>query len=247
MERRRIWQEAVRQAQRLAAIHDPSGTQFNVAPVVRLEDGSVITRDAFRRREEKRIEKAVETRAEQEEGGQSQQRDHAKPDTPAPPLATLDPLVDTNSSRINPERLSQIEGRGSSQPRSKSQLKKLAKFEPRPPPPRPIIPEHIAPFEGEENWLSLWDLADADLERRVIRDKRRRAGERKALRVRQQSGKVERRMARDEKRKVYRDLKEEWKTIKGMQTANASFFQGSNSLLNRGNNARERETKGYRG
>ena len=213
LERRKIWQEAVRQAQRLAAIHDPSGAQFNVAPVVTTEDGSVITQEAFRRREEKRIEKA---RAEQDEGRESQQRDHAQPDTPAPPLATLDQLATHDPSAINPERLSQIEGGGSSQHRSKSQLKKLAKFEPRPPPPRPTIPEHITPFEGEENWLSLWDLPDEDLERRVIREKRRRAAERKALRVRQQSGKVERRMARDEKRKVYRDLKEEWKTIKGM-------------------------------
>ena len=212
MERRKIWQEAVRQAQRLAAIHDPSGAQFNVAPVVTMEDGSVITRDSFRRREEKRARKAIEG---QKEGGQSLQEDRAQPGTPAPPMARLDQLAAHDSTGINPERLSQIEGGGSLQHRSKSQMKKLAKFEPRPPPPRPIIPEHIAPFEGEENWLSLWDLPDEDLERRVIREKRRRAAERKALRVRQQSGKVERRMARDEKRKVYRDLKEEWKTIKG--------------------------------
>ena len=95
-------------------------------------------------------------------------------------------------------------------------MKKLAKFEPRPPPPRPVIPEHISRFEGEEDWLSLWDLEDIDLERRVIREKRRRAAERKALRTKQQSGKVERRMARDEKRKVYRDIKLKWKSIKGM-------------------------------
>ena len=57
----------------------------------------------------------------------------------------------------------------------------------------------------------------------MIREKRREAAARKALRVKQQSGKVERRMARDEKRRVYRGLKLEWGAIKGTSMAEESW------------------------
>ena len=73
-----------------------------------------------------------------------------------------------------------------------------------------MIPKGIKIPEGEEDWLSLWDLPDDELERRVIREKRRKAAERKALRERQKAGKAERRAARDERRRVYRELKLEW-------------------------------------
>ena len=104
---------------------------------------------------------------------------------------------------------------------SKTQQKRSTISEPRPPPQRPILPEGISPPQGEENWIALWDLPDYELERRVLRAKKKAAAARKALRVKQQSGKVERRAARDEKRKVYRDLKLTWKTIKGWSMAAA--------------------------
>lgn len=120
---------------------------------------------------------------------------------------------------VNPERYVQMELEKNKRPQgmSKSQQKKLEALKPRPPPPKPVIPEGYSLPEGEENFLSLWDLSDTELERRVLREKRRKADTRKALRVKQQSGKAERRMARDEKRRVYRDLKLSWKKIKEEQ------------------------------
>ena len=119
---------------------------------------------------------------------------------------------------INPHRLAQMDITQPSQATksmSKTQQKKLAALAPRPPPPKPVIPENVLIPDGEEDWLALWDLSDYQLERRVLREKKSKAAERKALRLKQQSGKFERREARDEKRKVYRDIKLTWKAIKG--------------------------------
>ena len=77
-----------------------------------------------------------------------------------------------------------------------------------------MIPKGIKIPEGEEDWLSLWDLPDEELGRRLVREKRRKAAERKALRERQKADKTERRAARDERRWVYRDFKSEWKKTK---------------------------------
>lgn len=98
---------------------------------------------------------------------------------------------------------------------SKAQQRRQAALQPYNPPPKPRIPEGVPIPSGEENWLELWDLPDEQIERRILRAKRKKATERKALRIKQQSGKTERREARDEKRKIYRDIKLIWKSIKG--------------------------------
>jgi len=218
-ERRRIRHEAIQQAQRLAAIHDPSGKMFNVGPVVMQEDGTVISEESLHRREERALERAAEEPTKDEGKFEASlaasklEQDKAEFDVisrDAPP---------TLENGINPDRLARIEDLKAQQPSrqlSKTQQKKRAAFEPRPPPPKPLIPKNVPVPEEEENWLTLWDLSDDQLERRVLREKRRRAAERKALRVKQKSGKAERREARDEKRKVYRDIKLIWKSIKGM-------------------------------
>ncbi len=213
-ERRRIWQEAIRQAQRLAAIHDPSGASFNVGPVIVQDDGTVISQETLRRREERFKEKAAVQIAKETtySGGVFAAPTSIKTETPhsGPPII---------SDGFNPDRLAVIEATKSQQlpsRLSKTQQKKRAALEPRPPPPKPAMPENISIPEGEENWLDLWDLTDDQLERRVLREKKRKAAERKTLRLKQQSGKAERRIARDEKRKVYRDIKLTWKAIKGI-------------------------------
>lgn len=218
-ERRRIWQEAVRQAQRLAVVHDQSGVTFNVGPVVIQEDGTVISQDTLRRRQEKAQERAA---AEQnKEGGfiNGAPINHEVGDGEA--QASISTNLPAFRNGINPDRLAHIEAVASQRPPSrlsKTQQKKRAALEPRPPPPKPTIPEGVSIPEGEENWLDLWDLPDDQLERRVLRQKKRKAAERKALRVKQKSGKAERRVARDEKRRIYRDIKLTWKAIKEEQT-----------------------------
>ena len=221
-ERRRIWQEAVRQVQRLAAIHDPSGALFNVGPVVKLEDGTVISEETLRRREQRAQEKAAAERLKLENTVDEAPAIHsAGNDTDLPPATAV-----TNSSRLSTTEVkpgdltinNATDPPKSGKVLSKKQQKKRSCLEPRPPPQKPTIPEKISIPDGEENWLALWDLPDDQLERRVLREKKRRAAERKALRVKQKSGKVERREARDEKRRVYREIKLTWKAIKGRLT-----------------------------
>ena len=215
-ERRRIWLEAVRQAQRLAAVHDQSGITFNVGPVVMQEDGTVISRDSLRRRHERVQERAAaeQTREGVFANGAPTTQEIRNGDAPA--SISTNPPARHNS--INPDPLTHIEAVVAGRPPSrlsKTQQKKRAALEPRPPPPKPTLPEGVSIPEGEENWLELWDLPDDHLERRVLREKNHKAAERKALRVKQKSGKAERRVARDEKRSVYRDIKLTWKAIKG--------------------------------
>ena len=204
LERRSIQNQAVRQAQRLAALHDPTGKLFNVEPVLTLEDGTVITEAASRRRAERLLQK--ESTAQ--EGPKSSSSVPSSKEDLTQSANHQEPL-------INADRQAQLVRENPTVFRSKTQEKKLAKFAPRPTPPKPVIPDSVKLFDGEENWLSLWDLTDAELDRRVKRAKKQKAAGRKALRLKQQSGKAERRMARDERRRVYRDLKSEWKELKG--------------------------------
>src|SRR5580704_18635870 len=59
LERRRIYREAVAQAERLAAVHDPSGKIFNVGPVVVQEDGKVVSVELLERRAQAQAERAA--------------------------------------------------------------------------------------------------------------------------------------------------------------------------------------------
>ena len=217
-ERRKIWQEAIRQAQRLAAVHDQSGVMFNVGPVVTQEDGTVISQDTLRRRQEKALERVAAKQIR--EGGCTKSAPTILEvgDTEVP--ASISTKPPANSNGIHPGRLARMEAVASQRPPSrlsKTQQKKRAAAELQPPPPKPTIPQAVSIPEGELNWLELWDLTDDLLEKRILGAKKRKAAERKALRVKQKSGKAERRIARDEKRRVYRDVKLTWKVIKGMK------------------------------
>ena len=229
-ERRRIWLEAVRQAQRLAAVHDPSGLTFNVGPVVTQEDGTVISQDILQRRQEKAHDRVP---AEQTKEGGLEYCASVIPKFDDAGVASISADPSAFPNGIKPRRLvleETLAPQRSSSRLSKTQQKKRAAREPRPPPPKPTIPQGFSIPEGEENWLELWDLPDDQLERRVFRAKKRKAAERKALRVKQKSGKAERRIARDEKRRVYREIKLTWKTIKGMYSRYHKISRGGLSV-----------------
>ena len=215
----------MQQAQRLAAVHDPTGATFNVGPVVTQEDGKVVSVETLRRRKEQELARQAKKEGITSASVATNVRGStAFPESNAQSSMlqigiqpARDPLSNLQNG-INPARLAQMDiGRSQQAPQkmSKTQQRKRAALEPRPPPPKPIIPEGVNIPDGEESWLSLWNLSDDQLERRVLREKKRKAAERKALRLKQKSGKAERRAARDEKRKVYRELKMTWKAIKG--------------------------------
>lgn len=194
---------AVKQAERLAIEHDPSGKLFNVGPVTKLDDGTIISLEALQHREENRARREAEKAAKEEAALNTLQ---APTDSEAKSPVAMDPqrYLQMEIEKKNPRRTGV----------SKTQQRKLEALKPKTEPPRPILPSHITLPEGEENFMALWDLTDTELERRVLREKRRKAAERKALRLKQQAGKAERRLARDEKRAVYRRIKETWKAIK---------------------------------
>ena len=194
-------------AQRLASVYDPSGATFNVSPVVTLEDGRVITVEDLQRKNEREARNAAKQNGEI--GEDSTQ--HAEVNGAHPPSKPA-----LQHGHVNSDRMEIIESqlRQASQPLSKNQQKKQA-YLARSPLPKPVIPDGIEiPSDEEENWLELWDLDNGELERRVLRAKNRAARERKELRQHQKSGRAERRAARDEKRRVYRDIKESWHVIR---------------------------------
>ncbi|KAM0191823.1 hypothetical protein ACHAPC_002136 [Botrytis cinerea] len=155
IERYKIRLNAVNQAQKLAAIHDPSGVSFNVGEVVTLEDGTV------------KSKKSLEKKQELAEGKQSVQNEN----TAVP-------------EGINPERLLLLDGENKSHI-SKTALKKKKMSEPKPVPPKPIIPEGFALPKGEENWLALWDISDGQIEQRIAMAKREAGNAKRDLRRRQ--------------------------------------------------------------
>jgi hypothetical protein len=207
-------------AQRLAAVYDPSGAKFNVSPVVTLEDGRVTTVEALERKKEREAQKAAQQDCE--ETAVSPQDDRLSGVRPTTKSAS-------QNGKVHSDRMDLIEAhvQDSAQTRalSKTQQKKQAESAPRPPPPKPVIPDGInIPSDEEENWLELWDLDNGELERRVLRAKKRAARERKEFRQLQKSGKAERRAARDEKRRVYREIKQSWQVIRQEERRRRKFL-----------------------
>ena len=62
-ERGRIRTAAIKQSQQLAAVHEPSGASFNIGPVVRKNDGSVVSSESVRRQLEQAAARAAARRS----------------------------------------------------------------------------------------------------------------------------------------------------------------------------------------
>jgi hypothetical protein len=207
-------------AQRLAAVYDPSGAMFNVSPVVTLEDGRVTTVEALERKKEREAQKEAEQNNEATATSPEDAQVNGMHPASKPTL---------QHGNVNSDRMQMIESQVQqafpNRNLSKTQQKKQAELAPRPPPPKPFIPDGIdIPSDEEENWLELWDLDNGELERRVLRVKKRAAWERKEFRQQQKSGKAERRAARDEKRRVYRDIKQSWQVIRQEERRRRKFL-----------------------
>ncbi len=193
---------------------------FNVSPVVTLEDGRVITVEALERKKQREALKAAE------ENGEATAKPPQDPQVSGVPPVSQPALQHGN---VNSDRVqmieSQIQQTSQTRPLSKNQQKKQAEAVSRPSLPKPTIPKGIdLPSDAEENWLELWDLDNGELERRVLRAKKRAARERKEFRQQQKSGKAERRAARDEKRRVYRDIKQSWQVIRQEERRRRKFL-----------------------
>ena len=212
-ERRKIQVAAIHMAQRLAAIHDPTGASFNVKPVTTDENGRVRTLESLERERKREAQKEAESNRSLPRPTESNVSHDAQYE--ADRAAAIESLGgNTVADRLKPERMAMLVESKTPQKLGvpgqsphKAQAKKKEQMAPGAPPPRPIIPEGIELPAGEENWLDLWDLPDGELERRLKRAKRKAAQGRKEMRMQQQSGKAERKVARDERRAAEREEK----------------------------------------
>jgi hypothetical protein len=72
---------------------------------------------------------------------------------------------------------------------SKTQQQKKARLEPRPPPLKPVIPGGITLPEGEVNFISMWDITDEQIQKRLSEEKRKKSSARSNLRREQKAQK----------------------------------------------------------
>ena len=73
-------------------------------------------------------------------------------------------------------------GRLVNQKISKKQMRKRELLEPKPVPPRPVIPEGIPMLEGETNLVALWDITDQEILKRLADQKKQKSQASKDLR-----------------------------------------------------------------
>ncbi|KAH9210343.1 hypothetical protein DL95DRAFT_448869 [Leptodontidium sp. 2 PMI_412] len=178
LERQRIRADAVKQAERLAAIHDPSGKMFNVGEIIILPGGIVKSKEGMRRAAEAKEQKdkedaqrkAIENRYRDAERAVKLEAEEAQravdQGMPAP---TEFPAKEALKRMKHPKRI------------SKKQLQRQEQLKPQPVPPRPVIPQGISLPEGEENLLALWDITDAQITKRLADKKKEKAQSRKQL------------------------------------------------------------------
>lgn len=143
-ERKMIQANALRQAERLAAVHDPTGKMFNVSAVVVQQDGTVISREVLRIREERAREKA-ERLAQQDISSQADTLDSRMKSLPKDMIIPED---------VDPERFKAVAVAQMptlrAQGLSKTQQKRLLKYETRRPLSAGSTSRHQRPGRGGE-------------------------------------------------------------------------------------------------
>lgn len=182
LERSKIRNEAVRQAERLAAKYDPSGKSFNVGEVVILEDGTV--------KAKKRLQKKTGEEENDADVGSKKERKAAKAQG-GDPHATVEGADLESVAEIQPRKHI-----------SNTQKKKQEMYAPKPVPPRPIIPDGVVLPRGEENMIALWDITDEEITRRLHELKKKKGKERTTLRKQQQIEKKFRRAMKAKKKQA---------------------------------------------
>lgn len=199
MERRAIQEGAVRQAEKLASIHDLSGKMFNVGEMVIMPDGNVKSKDKLLQ-----LEETKRKRAERENTWNEQKRlaDEAFQSA----KAALQERYAASGRELTVQEIKRL--RGQNMPPRKISKKQQARQEalaPRSTPPKPIIPEGFSIPEGEEDFLALWDATDADLIKRINARKKEKKMAAKALRQVQKEKKKFNRAMKELKKQCARD------------------------------------------
>ncbi|KAK2629980.1 hypothetical protein QTJ16_000800 [Diplocarpon rosae] len=175
LERQKIRCGAIKQAEALAAIHDPTGKTFNVGEIIVLPGGIVKTKEGLRRAAEEKEKKQRQDAARQaalqeykdaDAAARLEAQEAQQAEGEGRPLPTYFPAKEALSKMVKPKKL------------SKKQLQRQ-ELKPRPAPPKPTIPEGISLPDDEENLLALWDITDEDIKKRLIKKKKEKAAGRK--------------------------------------------------------------------
>ncbi|KAI9046564.1 hypothetical protein LZ554_009309 [Drepanopeziza brunnea f. sp. 'monogermtubi'] len=187
VERLKIRNAAVRQAERLAAIHDPSGKTFNVGEIITLPGGIIKTKEAIRKaaeaaeqkEKEEAERKAADLRYKNAELAAKLEAEEArKAAEEGRPVPTRFPAKEALKGMKRPKRISK------KKLQRQEMLKRLQET-----PPKPIIPAGISLPEGEENMLALWDISDTDIMKRLHEQKKQKTLARKDLKKIQKEAK----------------------------------------------------------
>ncbi|KAH7336552.1 hypothetical protein BKA65DRAFT_36189 [Rhexocercosporidium sp. MPI-PUGE-AT-0058] len=178
LERQRIRANAVKQAERMAALHDPSGKMFNVGEIIILPGGIVMSKESMERAAEAKEQKdkedaqrnAIEKRYKDAERAAKLEAEEAQraidQGMPAP---TEYPAKEALKRMKRPKKI------------SKKQLQRLQQLKPQAVPPKPVIPKGIRLPDEEEDLLALWDITDAEITRRLADKKKEKTQSRKQL------------------------------------------------------------------
>merc|ERR1712093_775731 len=175
LERQKIRADAVKQAERLSAIHDPSGKIFNVGEITILPGGVVNSKEGMRRAAEAKERKEAEGKdiekryKDAEKAAKFEAEEAQRAIDQGLPAPTRYPAKEALKNMQRPMRI------------SKKQLQRQEQLEPQPVPPKPVIPDGISLPEGEEDLLALWDITDEQITKRLANQKREKAQSRKQL------------------------------------------------------------------
>jgi hypothetical protein len=194
LERSKIRMEAVKQAEHLAAKHDPSGKLFNIGEVVIFENGTAKSKERMRIEDELKAQREKDKKVAEEVRQVALELKETKKAARAKGLD-----LSTALQGISSERLAQIQG---AKIMSNTQKRKQAMYAPKPVPPKPVLPEGISLPEGEENMIALWDITDEDVVRRLAGIKRKKKQQRAAFRKQQRKEKIFRRAMKSKKKQA---------------------------------------------
>lgn len=176
----------MQQAERLAAVHDPSGKMFNVGEIIILPGAIIKSKAGMRAAAE------AKERREREEAERIAAELAYKNAQEAAKLEAEVARKAAEEGRQVPVRMpARIALKDMPKPRkiSKKQLQRQELLKPKPVPPKPIIPAGITLPAGEENLLALWDLTDQEIQARLTDQKKQKVNSGKELRLVQQENK----------------------------------------------------------
>jgi len=189
MERNKIREAAVRQAEKLAGQYDLSGKLFNVGEVIIMPDGQAKSVERLQKTADVKEQRAVDRKEKQERNLVAEAKKASKPSSTLAQssLPSLDGVNPQRAGLIKTTR--EVATPNHSRRLSNKQQMTNEKSIPRSTLLKPVIPQGYDLPEDEENFIAMWDLTDGEIKKRLGLAKQKSENERKALRRKQKAEK----------------------------------------------------------